>query len=50
MDGVAAAYVDKQIKIHLAEDKALDEEAVKAKLKEFKIATKEITKSDKVPF
>lgn len=50
MDGVAAVYVDKVVKIHLTEDKELDEEVVKSTLKGFKMNTKSVKKSDSLPF
>ncbi|MEO1855885.1 MAG: hypothetical protein ABGY95_00785 [Rubritalea sp.] len=46
LPGVAAAYVNNQLEIHLSEDLALDEEAVKEALASYKITVSSVQKME----
>jgi len=50
MDGVAAAYVDKDVKIHLSDATAFNEEAVKSELKKLKFIATSVKKSEAVSY
>lgn len=50
LDGVSAAYVDKNVDIHLAEGGSLDKEEIAKILKLSKMTVKTTKKLDKLPF
>ncbi|MDP0492078.1 MAG: hypothetical protein Q7Q71_13600 [Verrucomicrobiota bacterium JB023] len=50
LDGVAAAYVNNDIAIHLSEDTTLDKDAVTEAIKEFGMKVKSVKKAEKLPF